>query len=1200
MTNWSCSELGYKQVRIMQLTTLEIKGFKSFADKTTIHFNNNITGVVGPNGCGKSNVVDSIRWVLGEQKTSMLRLEKMENLIFNGTRSRKPSGMAEVSLTFENTKNIISSDYKTITITRRLFRDGESEYQLNGVACRLKDINSLFLDTGVSSDSYAIIELGMIDEILNDRDNSRRKLFEQAAGVSKYKKRKKETIDKLKGTDADLERVKDLLFEIENNLKTLEAQAKKTKRFYELKDEYKELSLLLAKYNLQSYKETYKDLEGQKSNAEDRKVEFETALAQNEALLEKEKLDNVEKEKVLFEIQKKLNTLVAGVGEKENERNLLTQQVKYALDKKDTAEKQIIEANDQTEKLKLSIEKLEIDFESENGILNTRKQELSVLETELNGIREEHGNLKNALSNEQKTYTEKERQIFELDKRLAVNRSSNESLQRDLNQSEEDVQKKRAELEQLQKDFDQLKADKETGEQKLAALISEEEGKKKEIAELEASIEKTRPELTADTRSLDAKKNEYDLTKSLVDNLEGFPESIKFLKKNAKWSQEAPLLSDIIYCAEEYRVAVENYLEPYLNYYVVQNVHEAVMAIKLLNDSSMGRANFFILDEFEKYNAAPAAPVSIANAKPVVELVELDAKYKKLGAYLLDRVYLVDDSGQFNAQQVEELDTQGNKIVLLSKSGRFIRKDFSLSGGAVGLFEGKKIGRAKNLEKLQEEIKALEVSTYKLHQIVANAQIKVNQLKGSSVARDIDAQRNLVNQLNNKTSAAQASTQSLVKFLEGADAKSREITERLSALKGEVETINTELGSLRESQSTAKALLEKTDKEFVELTNKLSEASSRYNQKNIEFHQQQNRVNSISQELGFKKTQIETLTSQLTRNNSVIQESQQQMEENQKKLKELEAELLGSYADKESYQNEVAESEKTYYDSRAQINELDAKVREMSRNRDNAANALANINDKFNELRLSLASMKERLSVEFNIDINVLLNEEFEMVQSVEEVQAEVDKIKKRVDNFGEINPMALEAFDEMKKRYDFIIAQRKDLEDAKTSLLDTIKEIEDTAKGQFLDAFTKVRESFINVFHTLFSADDQCDLFLVNPDDPLESKIEIVAKPKGKRPTVIDQLSGGEKTLTATALLFSLYLLKPAPFCIFDEVDAPLDDANIAKFNKIIQEFSKESQFIIVTHNKSTMASVDAIYGVTMAEQGVSRVVPVDFRSLN
>ncbi|HLP19662.1 MAG TPA: AAA family ATPase, partial [Chitinophagales bacterium] len=405
---------------------------------------------------------------------------------------------------------------------------------------------------------------------------------------------------------------------------------------------------------------------------------------------------------------------------------------------------------------------------------------------------------------------------------------------------------------------------------------------------------------------------------------------------------------------------------------------------------------------------------------------------------------------------------------------------------------------------------------------------------------------------------------------------------------------------LRETQGAAKAILEKTDKDFVELTNKLSEVSSRYNQKNIEFHQQQNRVNSITQELGFKKSQIETLTGQLTRNNEVILESQMQLEESQKKAKDIETALLSNYADKEAYAAEVETAEKGYYDSRAQINEFDTKVRELGRNRDNVANLLASISDKFNELKLSMTSMKERLSVEFNVDINVVLNEEFEMVQPLEEVQAEVDKIKKRVENFGEINPMALEAFDEMKKRYDFIIIQRNDLENAKNSLLETIKEIEDTAKTQFLEAFMKVRESFIKVFHTLFSEDDQCDLFLVNPDDPLESKIEIVAKPKGKRPTVIDQLSGGEKTLTATALLFSLYLLKPAPFCIFDEVDAPLDDANIGKFNKIISEFSKESQFIIVTHNKMTMSAVEAIYGVTMAEQGVSRVVPVDFRSLN
>ncbi len=1179
----------------MQLTTLEIKGFKSFAEKTTIHFNNKITGVVGPNGCGKSNVVDSIRWVLGEQKTSHLRLEKMENLIFNGTKNRKAAGMAEVSLTFENTKNIISSDYKTITITRRLFRDGESEYRLNDVPCRLKDITTLFMDTGISSDSYAIIELGMMDEILNDRDNSRRKLFEQAAGVAKYKKRKKETVDKLKGTDADLDRVKDLLFEIEGNLKTLEAQAKKTKRYYELKAEYKELSLLLAKYNLQSYKEDFKQLEESKRREEDNKLELETSVSQVDATLEKEKLANVEKEQALFEVQKKLNTTVSGLSEKENERNLLNSQIKYSLDKSDIAGKQIVEANDQVEKLKLSIDKLTIDHESENTILNARKNELSVLENELNEIRAQHTGLKDTLTSEQKLFSEKERQIFELEKKLAVNRSSNEALQRDLLNSEDDTQKKRAELEQLQRDFEQLKSDKEAAEAKLQSLIKEEEAKKAEIVELESSVEKTRQELTQETRTLDAKKNEFDLTKSLVENLEGFPESIKFLKKNAKWSKDAPLLSDIIYCAEEYRVAVENYLEPYLNYYVVQNMQEAIMAVNMLNDSSMGRANFFILDEFEKYE--PNAPVNIVGAKSVNALVELDEQYKKLGGYLLDRVYMIDDSASFN---IAQLDTQGRKVVILSKSGKYVRKDFALSGGAVGLFEGKKIGRAKNLEKLQEEIKVLELSTYKLHQQVSNAQVKINQLKASTVAREIDAQRNLLNQLSSKFSGSQASIQSLVKFLEGADAKSKDITGRLEKLKTEVESINTELTILRDTQGSAKAILEKTDKEFVELTNKLSEASSRYNQKNIEFHQQQNRVNSITQELGFKKSQIETLMSQLTRNNEVILESKMQVEESQKKAKEIEATLLSNYADKESYTIEVEEAEKKYYDSRASINELDTKSREFTRSRDNVVNLLNTINEKFNELKLSLTSMKERLSVEFDININDILNEEFEMVQPLEEVKIEVEKVKKRVENFGEINPMALEAFEEMKKRYDFIIVQKTDLENAKNSLMETIKEIEDTAKTQFTEAFTKIRESFIKVFHTLFSEDDQCDLFLVNPDDPLESKIEIIAKPKGKRPTVIDQLSGGEKTLTATALLFSLYLLKPAPFCIFDEVDAPLDDANIGKFNKIISEFSKDSQFIIVTHNKMTMTSVEAIYGVTMAEQGVSRVVPVDFRSLN
>ncbi len=1179
----------------MQLTTLEIKGFKSFAEKTTIHFNNRITGIVGPNGCGKSNVVDSIRWVLGEQKTSMLRLEKMENLIFNGTRNRKASGLAEVSLTFENTKNVISSDYKTITITRKLFRDGESEYRLNDVPCRLKDITTLFMDTGVSADSYAIIELGMVDEILNDRDNSRRRLFEQAAGVSKYKKRKKETIDKLKSTDADLERVKDLLFEIENNLKTLEKQAVKTKKYYELKDEYKNLSLLLAKYSLRDYKVAFKDLEEKKQKEETNRSEIEAAIAKAEAALEKEKLDNIEKEKALFAIQKKLNEMVSGVSDKENERNLLNSQLKYARDKADTAQRSIVDANDQIEKLKVSVEKLQLDKDGEQNILEQKRAEVTTLEKELSEIRNQHNALKDTLGNEQKLYAEKERNIFELDKQLAVNRSNNESLQRDLFSSEEDVVNKRKELDTLQQSLDQLKTEKEQAEIKLTELQKVDENNKAQLQQLEQAIEKKRAELTQETRTLDAKRNEYDLTKSLVENMEGFPEAIKFLKKNPKWVKEAPLLSDIIYCSEENRVSIENYLEPYLNYYVVQNLQEAVAAVNLLNDASKGRGNFFILDDFATYE--PKQPVLIEGARAATELVELDAKYNKLGAFLLDRVYMIDDSKAF---QVSQLDTKGQKVVLLTKSGKFLRQDFSLSGGSVGLFEGKKIGRAKNLEKLQKEIVTLEEKTRKLHTQVSEVQVQINTLKSSTVPREMDAQRNLVTQLSNRFSASQASIQSLIKFLESADAKSKTITERLDGLRNEVSGINEKLTALRSEQGNMKALLEQTDKNFVELTNKLSEASSRFNQKNIEFHQQQNRVNSIAQELNFKNTQVESLASQLARNNEVIAECNTQIQESTTKLKAIESELLSGYANKEGFETEVSDAEKTYYDSRAAINEMDGVVREEQRKRDTSVTLLTALNERFAELKLNLTGLRERLNVEFNININDIINEEIDGKFTKEELDEDVAKIKKRIENFGEINPMAVEAYDEMKTRYDFIITQKKDLEDAKASLMDTIKEIEDSAKSQFLDAFNKVRESFIRVFRTLFSEEDQCDLFLVNPDDPLESKIEIVAKPKGKRPTVIDQLSGGEKTLTATALLFSLYLLKPAPFCIFDEVDAPLDDTNIAKFNKIINEFSNDSQFIIVTHNKSTMASVDAIYGVTMPEMGVSRVVPVNFSSLN
>ncbi|MGB1316369.1 MAG: chromosome segregation protein SMC [Chitinophagales bacterium] len=1178
----------------MRLTSLEIKGFKSFADKTTIHFNESITGIVGPNGCGKSNVVDSIRWVLGEQKTSQLRLEKMDNLIFNGTKKRKASGLAEVSLTFENTKNILATEFKTVTITRRLFRNGDSEYRLNDIPCRLKDISNLFMDTGISNDSYAIIELGMVDEILNDRDHSRRKLFEQASGISKYKIRKKETLNKLKGTEKDLERVEDLLFEIEGNLKTLESQARKTKKFYRFKEEYKELSLELAKQILTSYKERYKSLEAKQKNEETTLIEVSAKSKDADAKLEKEKLQNLEKEKALAVIQKKLNELTGGVSSKENERNLLREQIKFETEKNENASQQLVESKQLIEVLKNEIEKIELNKIEQAKILDKKEKEVNFLKETLDTNRTKHNVLKASLDGDKKAFQTIEARYYEIEKKVAVNTSAKEKYETDLFHFQEENTNKEKEFKTLSTDFKTAEKEKTEQEKNLTNLIAKQEKLKAEKESLEKQLKTFKDENARKNRILDAKLNEYNLTKSLVDSLEGFPESIRFLKKNDSWAKDAPLLSDIIYCSEEYRISIENFLEPYLNYYVVDTKEEALKAIHLLSDSAKGKANFFVLEDFVRFKSEN----SLLNDNLLLasSVIEFDERFKNLASFLLNNVYYIKNEAEAEALIQEK---KLKDVTLLSKSGKYLKKQFSIAGGAVGLFEGKRIGRAKNLEKLDKEVKKLQKETSKILLNISDVTVKIEDNEAKSFEQEIKTQRQIVNTALQKFSSLQAKSESLEKFLQTATAKSKNVEEAIKTIVSENAAMEQERKELTSERERLRESVSKNDNVFVELTDKLNNSANDFNQNNILFHQEKNKLNSIVQELNFKQKQLETNQEQIGKNKNILETSSSTIKENREKLQKLDSELLSGYEDKEGFEKEVIKAEQTYYDSRALINDLETSAKEIQYKKQNVDTLLRDIKDKFTDLKLEFSSMKERLSIEFEVDINVIINETINDSYSREELEEKVEKLKHKISNFGEINPMAVEAFDEMKKRYDFIQEQKKDLLNAKDVLEKTIKEIDDTAKEKFMAAFNEVRENFIKVFRTLFTEDDKCDLILEDENNPLESKIEIIAKPKGKRPTVIDQLSGGEKTLTATALLFSLYLLKPAPFCIFDEVDAPLDDTNIDKFNNIIQEFSDRSQFIIVTHNKQTMGKVDVIYGVTMQEQGVSKVVPVDFRAL-
>lgn len=1178
----------------MQLNRLEIKGFKSFGDKITINFNEGVTAIVGPNGCGKSNVVDAIRWVLGEQSTRMLRSEKMENIIFNGTKTRKPSQLAEVSLTFDNTRNILPTEYSQVTITRKLYRSGESEYRLNDVQCRLKDITDLFLDTGIGSDSYSIIELKMIDEIIANKEGSRRALFEEASGISKYKLRKKQTFHKLKDTETDLKRVDDLLFEIEKNLKTLENQAKKAERYYKLKEQYKSLSIMLASFKIIDFRDSLERLEETELNHTVEQSGIAVQISTLEALLQQQKSDALTKEKNLSIQQKATNEFVAKIRNYESEKKVKNEQLRYLQEKEKRLSDDLERDKNQLNHVLYNVKRLNEEHLSETETLNTIKDNLADKKEELEELRIQQSSSKNQLDSFVKENNQIQNDIHQKEKELTVLNIQKEALLQESNRNLADTESKETELNEFNKAISEIESKLELKSAERNELALKEEEIQLQISTTEQHLVFHKEKLSGESRRLDAKQNEYNLIKSLVDNLEGFPESIRFLKKNTGWAKQAPLFSDVLFCKEEYRIAIENYLEPVMNHYVVETQAEAIQAIRILSDSSKGRANFFILEALEN-TIAEELIIANPNFISALSIIVVDEKYNRLCRHLLQNVYLsLSGDEQELGNALPE-----NNMVVLSSSGKFTKNRISMTGGSVGLFEGKRIGRAKNLENLAKEIRSLENSISTLKTSIEQEGLKAVSLKSSLKKEEIQLIEREINRLNNDLISLKTRQEQYSAFIKNSQNRKKDIETKIESIERERLQAEPELDKLRTKKlESANNLVEKQQL-YNNLAELVTEKSTAFNQENIRFHQQQNKVSGIDKDLEYRDSQQRNLETKVESNTTELIKTKAEITDTLQHVDHSDEDLINMYTQKEELETGVTEAEQSYYSAKALITDTETSVSVLRKNKEQSDLISNEFKDKKTALKLELNALKERLSIEFSVDINDLLEAQIPEDENEAELKVKTERIKQQLDEFGGINPMAMEAYREMNERFSFIQNQKQDLLTAKASLLETIKEIDTTAKGKFMEAFINVRENFIRVFRSLFNDEDSCDLTLSDPDNPLESDIDIIARPKGKRPLSINQLSGGEKTLTATALLFSLYLLKPAPFCIFDEVDAPLDDSNIDKFNKIIRKFSNESQFIVVSHNKRTIASTDIIYGVTMVEQGISRVVAVDLREV-
>ncbi|MCE2655841.1 MAG: chromosome segregation protein SMC, partial [Sediminibacterium sp.] len=880
----------------------------------------------------------------------------------------------------------------------------------------------------------------------------------------------------------------------------------------------------------------------------DKKFELEAAIALEEAALEQERVGFIEKEKNLQTMQHAFNDLLQDLRSKENDKNLAAQRLDYLNDKEKSLQEFLERAEGQLKTIGDSIEYTKLQVVDEEKLFQDFKARVEQSQLELTNKRTDFDDQRSVLDNLRQQYQQIQRNQFDAEKKVAVADTSIQNIQRSQLQLEEEQGQRVAQIEAITVQLAEKEAALASNKANLAELHLQHDQAKAGIFETQEQLEKLRSQLADETRILDAKKNEYDLLKSLVDSMEGYPDSVKFLHKNTGWNHSAPILSDILYVKEEYRTAVENVLEPYLNYYVVNNLQEGLQAIQLLDENKKGKANFFLLDQLKGISAV-AAP---ANTIAALSVLEVDSKYAALASQLLGNVFIAEN------EQALQAEFDG---ILLEKTGKYVKGKYTLTGGSVGIFEGKKIGRAKNLIRAIEQL----VNTL-INEVFANK----NRLENLQLAQ---------------TSAA---------------AKLKEFEEKLQFEHTAIADTRIAFDALNISLQETQTKLEAIELAYQAAEQAYHLASGEFNEMNLQLTKQQSKIEALQQEVLFKENQLNDLHAQIQTNSVQLTEASAAIIESKDQLTSLQEGLVESIRIKEEEELKLNEADQTYYKLRNDLQEKESALRHLVKSKELVDQLINEIKDKLNNLKLQLAGTKERLNVEFKVEIEDILDEGRLTDTSLDELQANTDRMKKRLENMGEVNPTAIEAYTEMKKRYDFILEQKNDLVTAKDSLMLTIQEVEATANQAFLATYNTARENFQKVFKALFTEEDSCDLILVDPDNLAETAVEIVARPKGKKPSSISQLSGGERTLTATAMLFAIYLIKPAPFCILDEVDAPLDDANVGKFTQMIKKFSDNSQFIIVTHNKQTMSAVDVIYGVTMQEPGVSKLVPVDFRSLS
>jgi chromosome segregation protein len=1189
----------------MYLSEIEIFGFKSFAQKTGIKFNEGITAIVGPNGCGKTNIVDAIRWCLGEQKSGMLRSDKMENVIFNGTASKKPMGMAEVSLTIHNTKGILPTEFTDLTITRRIFRSGESEYLLNKNICRLKDITNLFMDTGIGANAYSVIELKMVETILSNKAEERRTMFEEAAGVKKYKHRRRMAIRKLDEVKSDLVRVNDIVREVTRKVNSLERQARKSRRYNKLSAILKDAELEFAEREYASFKKHVNELnDSQKENLE-QKIRIEGEIKKLSHQLNELKQTSVNIEKDLTEKRAEISSQTEKIYDIQNSLSV-------SAERKNSIVNNVEKYSNELEDLKVQL------FETQESVVNS-KEEHSTIYEDIERAQQENEALGNQITDLRTKLNEKRNVLRSksdemMDRVNLITNTENEltnyvnalderynSISK-LNNKIQDLSSKVAKTVEF---IDELNVEQENTSSKLRKAEETYTQKQEDKEQLEKQLDILKTKKLEQEANIKAANDKISFLQELVDNLEGFSKGTKTLVEDSTWSKKGmALLANVGHSTSKFRIAIEAALKNNLDNILLESIDDLMRGIELLKKNEIGKVSFYlpgikpettkgIVRKLQNWKYTRHVK-KILSQKGVLgfasEFVETDLKWHHYFKILLEGVVVVD-----NLETAMSLVQDYSEFQYATLDGDYINIFGVLEAGSVPRADDTIFGRLQLLDELVKDIPDKEIDLKQIEQSIKEIELEINDID----LKDISSQgKMLVNDLANIEKQIGQFEFEQNKSNDEIDNSHDEIniiTQEVNEIEHKKDNVLERLEILRREKKYAEVEFSELEQDFNEFEENYNTQIEQQNKQKLHLERLQgdrrNLINNVEQ----AEKNIDRTKDVIEKRVNDINTSQENISNIENKIGVKSTELSKLVKLKEIIQAEEKKIEEKHTELRMEISGLEKDQNNLRNDREVLSDKLHSTDIKLNELKLKSENLIEHIKELYSISLEY---KEFDDLEdfNFEEKGQQVLELKEKIKSLGPINLLAYSEFEEEKQRQEFLLKQRDDLLDSEKDIVKTIEEINNTAQEKFIDTFEKIRGHFVEIFRGLFNPGDEADLKLEDHVDPLEAKIEIVAKPKGKRPTSIELLSGGEKTLTAIALLFAIYLVKPSPFCILDEIDAPLDDANIDRFTKILYDFSDDTQFIVVTHNKRTMEAAETMYGVTMQDEGVSKLVSVLF----